>query len=171
MCPLPAILSRSRYKSIPPAGYLGPDNGIMSKLKQIQTDLKDNVARLFAQWGRDQLRKGEKKTGINAFAKYLGVGNSVLESIDSGHGNPSVETLLKIADKFGLDVWHLLIADLDPAHKPRILTSRELAWYVKVEALRGDLPELPEGSETGKFAPLPAPKRAAHKIRRKRPKN
>lgn len=167
----PDCASRYRYKSIPPMGWRDTDNGVMSKLKQIQDVLSVNLARLKARWMQDEMRKGVRKTGVNAFAKHLGVGNSALESIKDGDGNPSLETLFKIADKFGLEPWQLFIKDIDIDHKPRVLTSSELSWYSRVEALRRDLPEPSNGSETGKFAPPPAPtKRPAHRLRRKPPR-
>lgn len=164
----PYSASRSRYKSIPPAGWRTPDNGRMSKLKEIQDVLSVNLARLHARWTQNEMRNGNRKTGVNAFAEYLGVGNSALESIASADGNPSLGTLFKIADKFGLEPWQLFIKDIDLDHPPRVLTSSELAWYSKVEALRRELPDPPSGSETGKFAPPPSTKRPAHKLKRKR---
>ena len=83
------------------------------------------------------------KRGMNGFAKYCKIGNSALKAIEGAEGDPQLSTLLKIASKLGLEPWHLFIPDIDPAHKPHLLTQKEIDWHLKVEALVEERSKIP----------------------------
>lgn len=165
------ILSRTQDKSIPPTGWQPPENGPMPKLKELQGVLAQNVERLRTEFAPEGQRT------MNKFAKWCGIGNSALQALKDGTGDPQLSTLTKLAGRFGMDVWQLFIPGADPRHKPRLVTPDEIAWYLRLEQLREELKrggESPSNHEPIPFVPTRAgrvgnvAKSAAHRFRTKK---
>lgn len=52
------------------------------------------------------------------FARYCGMAQPVYLRLESGELTQHLESLLKIANKCGLQVWQLIVPDLDPSNPP-----------------------------------------------------
>ena len=155
-------ISRQRYTSIPLTGYFSGDTPCVSKLKEIQGVLAENVERLRRQFAPE----GKQRT-MNGFAKYCGIGNSALQAIKGATGDPQLSTLCKIAARFQMEAWHLFLPGASPAHRPKVLTPREQAFYSALEAARDALGDPDGGSPLPPQLPPPVPRKAvAHKRRK-----
>lgn len=140
----------------------------MAKETNYQDVVARNVRRL-----RNLAPEGHRT--IKLFAAWVGVGNGTIDRIEkaqeTGH-DPQLSSLIRIAGKFGLEPWHLLIDKVDPVNKPYIVTSKEMAWHLKVEELMEEKKAMERKavnlSDTGSFTPPVPNKSAARKFRKKK---
>lgn len=58
----------------------------------------------------ENVRRERKKTGLNKFQFCLtaGVSRPVLDRIEAGEGNPTLETLEDLASCCDIEIWELL---------------------------------------------------------------
>lgn len=85
----------------------------MTKRKPVpQDEARQHLDRLMARAARaqlaltDGLREMRAISGLTQeqFARHRGVGTRVVKALETGQGNPTVATLNRIADVFGLEV-------------------------------------------------------------------
>lgn len=77
--------------------------------------LWQNVRSLMnVKYGRDNLWQ---------FCKFVGIGHGTGSRIKEQQTAVGIDTLQAIADKFDLQVWHLLLPNLDPKNPPVVLIS------------------------------------------------
>lgn len=78
--------------------------------KDVKTVLWENIERL--------MRHHYGKKNITKLAKDSDVGNGTIQRIEEQNTSIGLDKLGKIADTFKVDIWHLLVPDLDPANLP-----------------------------------------------------
>ena len=107
---------------------------------------------------------------MNRFAKWTGIGNSALQALKDATGDPKLSTILRVAQRFGMEPWQLFIPGASPAARPRIVMPEEIAWYLRLEKLREELAEPPgrDDPDPPALTPRPIPRRVAHRRRKPR---
>lgn len=142
----------------------------MGKLKDIQEVLGANVRRLRANYTQDEYRS------VNKLARKLKIGNNAISSIEADEGNPQLETLVCLAEFWGLEPWHLLVRGVTPDNKPQLLSQEsraKIASQIQEAAhLLGGGPSAAVADEVLTYArPTTADgKRRAHQFRKNRGK-
>jgi hypothetical protein len=80
------------------------------------------------------LRKYHKEN-LWAFCKFVGIGPATGTRIKEQRTSVGMDVIEKIADKFDLQPWHLLVPNLDPANPPLVLVSDvEQKFYASMRA-------------------------------------
>src|SRR5690606_23080262 len=69
-------------------------------------------------------------------SRLMNVSDGALGRIKYGNGNPTAETIERIAHFFRVEPWQLLVPDFDPRNPPKLLDDDK-----RVVAARGDVPE------------------------------
>lgn len=147
-------------------GWKYPQNGGVPKLKEIQGVLAANVERL-----RKDFAPQDSRT-MNRFAKYCGIGNSALQALKDGTGDPQLSTICKVAEKFKMDAWQLLIQGASPDHRPRATMSEHDERKRRLDEMKAQIEDLAreiDGDGNGNHLPTtPAkrPKQIAHRRRK-----
>jgi hypothetical protein len=79
---------------------------------------------------------------IDAVHEKLNVGRGTVQRIRGRDSWPAGDTLHVLAETFGLEVWQLLVPDLDPKHPPTLVPT---AWpfgdRVDIDAIRALPPQ------------------------------
>lgn len=69
------------------------------------------------------------------FATDTGIGKGTAQRINESTADPSLSTIEKIAQAYGLEPWHVLIPNLDPANPPVVwITNAERTLYDQLAA-------------------------------------
>lgn len=79
--------------------------------------VRDAILALREAYGRD--RYGEPLSD-RAWYDYLRVPRTTMRHLVEADAGASVDTLALIANRFGLDVWQLLVPGFDPRHPPTL---------------------------------------------------
>lgn len=76
----------------------------------------------------------ERKTmSWSGLAADAHIGNGTAQRINEMSSDPSLATLDAIAQRYGLEAWHLLLPHLDPRNPPAfVMTYAERALYDKL---------------------------------------
>ena len=96
------------------------------------------VALIAASLRRERARAGLSLTEV---ARRAGIAKSTLSQLESGTGNPSVETLWALG--VALDVYHIwwdpeIVMQIDRAGKDRLLTFHVCDWLVPTRDILND---------------------------------
>jgi transcriptional regulator with XRE-family HTH domain len=99
------------------------------------SDIKDMVV--------GNLRGLRNSYGMNKaeFARYCGIQQPVYQRMESGDLMPHIESLNKVANKCGMQVWQLLVPNFDPANPPvlRQPSDVEREFYKRIKEAMRDL--------------------------------
>lgn len=99
------------------------------------------------------------KENVNGFATYVGIGVGSVLRIREMETSVGVEIIDKIAKKFGLEPWHMLVPDLVVNNPPMLSTDaaemKELLGNIKksVQAMSGAIER--EGNTGSEFDDVP----------------
>jgi transcriptional regulator with XRE-family HTH domain len=74
------------------------------------------------------------KVNMNGFAKHCGVGIATIQRIQQQETSIGLAVIEKIAEKFNLAAWQILVPGFDPANPPALqpVTPGERALYEKI---------------------------------------
>ena len=105
---------------------MSPKNKV--NLRQV---VRDNCIALFR-----HEHQSARRMSWSAFAADCKIGNGTAQRINEMTADPALSTLESIADRYGLQAWHVLLPLLDPKNPPVFLmTDAERQLY---EALARD---------------------------------
>ncbi len=91
------------------------------------TYLWDNICRLL----------GDPNLSIGKAERALGLSHTTTQRIREGETATRLSTLVQIATKLRIEVWQLLVPNIDPGHLPRLASPKEpAAWPFDFEASR-----------------------------------
>lgn len=111
------------------------------------------------------MRRQFGERNITGFAKLVGVGVGTIQRIEDKGASVGVDIVERIAGKFQLDTWQLLVPGLDLARPPRLISGNEFA--VAARKLRAAIDDLVDAEpledplpvERSPDAPPPTPRR------------
>lgn len=129
----------------------------MPKVKELQGIVGANVRRLRLEHAPEAHRT------IKAFAAWVGLGNGTIDRIEKAATDAQLSSVAMIAARFGLEPWHLLVADASPDNKPRVLAPHEASLYDRFESLMEEVPR--HAAEAQQLQPT---KRPAHRRRKRK---
>ena len=99
------------------------------------------------------------KRATGTFAKYVGVGNGTIDRLRKQDAKARISTLERIATRFQLEVWQLLVPGLNLENRPRLMTDAERSIHARFQQVVDDM-QAPQPT-------IHASKRVAHSRRRK----
>lgn len=131
-----------------------PHHSPMARTREVDTDALGTFGR--------NLRRLIGTGSVNAWASKHGMTQSTINRIVTGDMDPTERVMAKVAAAVGLDVWQMLVPDMDPQNAPVIqdASAAERKLYAELKVKLDELAEIREGGNTrpSSFDASPRPK-------------
>jgi len=89
------------------------------------------------------------KVNLQGFAKHCGVGIATIQRIQEQKTSIGLAVIEKIAERFNLAAWQLLVPGFDPGNPPALqpVTAQERALYDKIMSAAKAIAAEPESAK------------------------